>query len=85
MLGLQAAVKVLRGGKVLDLEMRLSTYNRLIPEHLNQRPPSYLVIAGFVFTQASTPLISTKSSCRHAMHMQSQALHTCDTGARATH
>lgn len=46
-----ADVEVMRNGKTMRAQLQLSEYNRLIPEHLSNRPPSYLIISGFVFTQ----------------------------------
>ena len=48
---MQAKVELLRNGKKSDAELSLSAVNRLIPEHLDNRPPSYLILAGLVFTQ----------------------------------
>ena len=57
----QATVELLRNGKKMDAEISLSSVNRLIPEHLDNRPPSYLILAGLIFTQVSpvtSPLLS---------------------------
>ena len=51
----QGKLEVLRAGKVRQMELTLSVYNRLIPEHLSNRPPTYYIIAGFVFTQVICP------------------------------
>ena len=52
-------MEVLRAGKVRQMELTLSVYNRLIPEHLSNRPPTYYIIAGFVFTQVLLPPLLT--------------------------
>ena len=44
-------MEILRNGKKIDAEISLSNVNRLIPEHLDNRPPSYLILAGLIFTQ----------------------------------
>ncbi|GLU11215.1 hypothetical protein SLE2022_279750 [Rubroshorea leprosula] len=50
-----AVVKVLRNSKIFEFNIKLSTQNRLIPVHTNGKPPSYHIIAGFVFTAVTVP------------------------------
>lgn len=59
----QAMVDILRDGVLRRHELKLTAQHRLIPEHLSQRPPSYLLIAGFVFTQASSGFEETAGAC----------------------
>ena len=49
----QAALRVLTGGKVKSLTVKLAQPVRLIPVHTKGRPPSYFIIAGLVFGQVS--------------------------------
>ncbi|KDO69730.1 hypothetical protein CISIN_1g007213mg [Citrus sinensis] len=49
--GDSAAVKVLRDSKILNFNITLATHRRLIPSHNKGRPPSYYIIAGFVFSR----------------------------------
>ena len=51
--GVQAALRVLTGGKVKAMTVKLAQPVRLIPVHTKGRPPSYFIIAGLVFGQAS--------------------------------
>ena len=43
---------MLAGGKVKTVSVELSTPARLVPVHIKNRPPSYFIFAGLVFTQA---------------------------------
>ncbi|MQL69063.1 hypothetical protein Taro_001333, partial [Colocasia esculenta] len=51
--GETALVKVLRKSKVYEFNIKLATHKRLIPAHIKGKPPSYYIIAGFVFTSIS--------------------------------
>ncbi|KAK4603769.1 hypothetical protein RGQ29_012323 [Quercus rubra] len=55
-----ALVKVLRDSKVLEFNIKLTTHKRLIPAHIRGRPPSYYIIAGFVFTSVSVPYLRSE-------------------------
>ncbi|KAL8124348.1 hypothetical protein AgCh_012122 [Apium graveolens] len=48
--GDKALVKVLRNSKTLEFNIKLATYTRLIPAHVKGKPPSYYIVAGFVFS-----------------------------------
>ncbi|XP_073036372.1 protease Do-like 9 [Primulina eburnea] len=50
-----AVIKVLRNSEILKFDVKLGTHRRLIPAHNKGRPPSYYIIAGFVFTTVSVP------------------------------
>lgn len=56
----QAELRVLTGGKVKSMSVKLAQPVRLIPVHNHGRPPSYFIIAGLVFGQARSisPLTS---------------------------
>ena len=49
--GAQAKLEVLRDGGVLSMDARLVRAHKLVPVHINNRPPTYYIIAGLVFTQ----------------------------------
>ncbi|XP_058184885.1 protease Do-like 9 isoform X1 [Rhododendron vialii] len=51
--GDDALVKVLRNSEMLEFNIKLGTHKRLIPAHIKGRPPSYYIVAGFVFTAVS--------------------------------
>ena len=51
---MQAQLRVLTGGKVKSMSVKLAQPVRLIPVHNHGRPPSYFIIAGLVFGQASS-------------------------------
>jgi hypothetical protein len=67
--GDNAAIKVLRNHEILNFDIKLATHKRLIPAHIKGRPPSYYIIAGFVFATVSVPYLrsevcsSTFKSC----------------------
>ncbi len=46
----QAQLSLLRGGEPLEVTVSLKGARRLIPVHINNRPPSYFIVAGLVFT-----------------------------------
>ncbi|XP_057982835.1 protease Do-like 9 [Malania oleifera] len=58
--GDHAQVKVLRDSKTLDFSIKLATHKRLIPAHIKGRPPSYYIIAGFVFSAVSVPYLRSE-------------------------
>ncbi|XP_059645659.1 protease Do-like 9 [Cornus florida] len=58
--GDSAAIKVLRDSKTFKLDIKLATHRRLIPAHNKGRPPSYYIIAGFVFTTVSVPYLRSE-------------------------
>lgn len=55
-----ALVKVLRDSEVLEFNIGLAAHKRLIPAHIKGRPPSYFIIAGFVFTMVSVPYLRSE-------------------------
>ncbi|CAL9078576.1 unnamed protein product [Musa textilis] len=58
--GENALVKVLRDSKVYEFNIKLATHKRLIPAHIKGKPPSYYIIAGFVFTAISVPYLRSE-------------------------
>ncbi|KAB2633391.1 protease Do-like 9 [Pyrus ussuriensis x Pyrus communis] len=58
--GDNSAVKVLRNSEILNFEIKLASHKRLIPAHNKGRPPSYYIIAGFVFTAVSVPYLRSE-------------------------
>lgn len=58
--GDSAAVKVLRNSGIQKFNIKLGTHNRLIPAHNKGKPPSYYIIAGFVFTTVSVPYLRSE-------------------------
>ncbi|KAM3359569.1 protease Do-like 9 isoform X1 [Capsicum galapagoense] len=59
--GDSAAVKVLRrNSEILNFNLKLATQMRLIPAHNKGKPPSYYIIAGFVFTTVSVPYLRSE-------------------------
>ncbi|XP_004306333.1 PREDICTED: protease Do-like 9-like [Fragaria vesca subsp. vesca] len=55
-----ALVKVLRNSKILEFKIKLGTHKRLIPAHINGKPPSYYIIGGFVFSAVSVPYLRSE-------------------------
>ncbi|CAI0455429.1 unnamed protein product [Linum tenue] len=58
--GDKALVKVLRDSKVLEFKIKLQPHKRLIPAHINGKPPSYYIVAGFVFSAVSVPYLRSE-------------------------
>uniref|UniRef100_A0A2P2JFL1 Uncharacterized protein MANES_17G124100 n=1 Tax=Rhizophora mucronata TaxID=61149 RepID=A0A2P2JFL1_RHIMU len=58
--GDKALVKVLRNSQILEFNIKLATHKRLVPAHNNGKPPSYYIIAGFVFTAVSVPYLRSE-------------------------
>ncbi|KAH7434289.1 hypothetical protein KP509_06G009600 [Ceratopteris richardii] len=52
-----AVLGVLRDGKEIELMTTLRPPSLLIPVHLKNRQPTYFIIAGFVFTAVTGPLL----------------------------
>ncbi|XXG63291.1 hypothetical protein AAC387_Pa05g1522 [Persea americana] len=58
--GDNAMIRVLRNGKILEFNIKLATHGRVIPAHIKGKPPSYYIIAGFVFTTISVPYLRSE-------------------------
>ncbi|XP_050382708.1 protease Do-like 9 [Argentina anserina] len=59
-IGDQALVKVLRNSQTLEFNIKLAKHKELIPSHIHGKPPSYYIIAGFVFTAVSVPYLRSE-------------------------
>ncbi|CAJ1943922.1 unnamed protein product [Sphenostylis stenocarpa] len=58
--GDNAAIKVLRNTDIFEYDIKLDSHRRLIPSHSKGKPPSYYIIAGFVFTTVSVPYLRSE-------------------------
>ncbi|GAB4836624.1 Protease Do-like 9 [Ancistrocladus abbreviatus] len=58
--GDSARVKVLRNSKILEFDVKLATHKRLIAAHIKGQPPSYYIVAGFVFTAVTVPYLRSE-------------------------
>lgn len=58
--GDKALVKILRSSKIYEFNIKLATHKRLMPAHIGGKPPSYYIIAGFVFTAVSVPYLRSE-------------------------
>ncbi|PHT26163.1 Protease Do-like 9 [Capsicum baccatum] len=58
--GDDARVKVLRKSKTLEFKIKLNAHKRLIPAHIRGKPPSYYIVAGFVFSAVSVPYLCSE-------------------------
>ncbi|KAK9844109.1 hypothetical protein WJX81_004691 [Elliptochloris bilobata] len=58
--GEQAELRVLSEGKERRVSVELSTPTRLVPVHIKNRPPSYFIFAGLVFTQVTVPFLRSE-------------------------
>ncbi|KAL8548518.1 hypothetical protein ACS0TY_007716 [Phlomoides rotata] len=52
-----AEIGIIRGGQYMKVEVTLNTRVHLVPYHIEGGEPSYLIVAGLVFTPLSEPLI----------------------------
>ncbi|KAG4137354.1 hypothetical protein ERO13_D07G066701v2 [Gossypium hirsutum] len=55
-----SAIEVLRNSEILNFNIKLTSSRRLIPAHNRGKPPSYYIIAGFVFTTVSVPYLRSE-------------------------
>ncbi|KAK1605284.1 hypothetical protein QYE76_028957 [Lolium multiflorum] len=58
--GEKAHVKLLRDSKVHEFNIKLAIHKKLIPAHIKGRPPSYYIVAGFVFMVVSVPYLRSE-------------------------
>ncbi|XP_030521722.1 protease Do-like 9 isoform X2 [Rhodamnia argentea] len=58
--GDNSVIKVLRDSKIYTFNVKLATHKRVIPLHNEGRPPSYYIIAGFVFSTVSVPYLRSE-------------------------
>ncbi|KAK7389037.1 hypothetical protein VNO78_23869 [Psophocarpus tetragonolobus] len=58
--GDHAAIKVLRNSDIFKFDIKLNSHRRLIPAHSKGKPPSYYIIAGFVFSTVSVPYLRSE-------------------------
>jgi hypothetical protein len=58
--GEKAHVKLLRNSKVREFNIKLAIHKKLIPAHIKGRPPSYYIVAGFVFMVVSVPYLRSE-------------------------
>ncbi|CAA0826750.1 Protease Do-like 9 [Striga hermonthica] len=58
--GDDAVIEVLRDSKSLKFNIKIGSHRWLIPAHNKGQPPSYYIIAGFVFTTVSVPYLRSE-------------------------
>lgn len=58
--GDMARVDILREGQETTVDVQLMRPNSLVPHHLNGADPSYLVVAGVVFTVLTAPYLASE-------------------------
>lgn len=58
-----AVLRLLKGGKEVDVTVQLRLPARLIPFHTGGKPPSYFIVAGLVFTPATVPYLRCGLKC----------------------
>ncbi|KAF8005978.1 hypothetical protein BT93_K0303 [Corymbia citriodora subsp. variegata] len=58
--GDNSVIKVLRNSKIFIFNVKLATHKRVVPLHNQGRPPSYYIIAGFVFSTVSVPYLRSE-------------------------
>jgi len=64
--GESAQVELLRDGKELSFEIKLSNPPRLVPCHLDGKQPQYLVISGLIFTVCCEPYLASEYGLDYA-------------------
>ncbi|KAI7990975.1 Protease Do-like 9 [Camellia lanceoleosa] len=52
-----AAIQVLHNSETPKFNVKLKSHRRLIPAHNKGQPPSYYIVAGFVFTTVPVPYL----------------------------
>lgn len=55
-----ATLRVLSGGVAREVTVNLTPLYRLIPVHIDNRPPSYFILGGLVFTPVTIPLLRSE-------------------------
>jgi hypothetical protein len=65
----KARVKVLRNSKTREYNIKLATHKRLVSAHIKGRPPSYYIVAGFVFTAVSVPYLRSEVCFLHVFQL----------------
>lgn len=73
---------MLRQGQPLDLEVRLMRQNPLVPHHLSDQDPSYLSVAGLLFTALSVPYLRSEYGSDWARDAPSPLLNLLETGEK---
>ncbi|KAH1131251.1 hypothetical protein J1N35_002629 [Gossypium stocksii] len=58
--GDSSGIEVLRNSEILNFNIKFTSHRRLIPAHNGGKPPSYYIIAGFVFTTVSVPYLRSE-------------------------
>ena len=58
--GETAQLRVLRGGAVRSVAATLGAPHRLVPVHIEGRPPPYFIFGGLVFTQVTVPYLRSE-------------------------
>ena len=58
--GDKAAITVFRDGKVMNFVIALTPHDRLVPVHIEGKPPSYYICAGIVFTVVCVPYLRSE-------------------------
>ncbi|KAL0669809.1 hypothetical protein Bca4012_032513 [Brassica carinata] len=58
--GDSALVKILRNKEIFEFNIKLAIHKKLIPGHIGGKPPSYFIVAGFVFTTVSVPYLRSE-------------------------
>ncbi|KAL0385047.1 UNVERIFIED_CONTAM: Protease Do-like 9 [Sesamum radiatum] len=69
-----AEIEVFRNSEHLKFKVDLGTHTRLVPAHNNGKPPSYYIIAGFVFTPVTVPYLRSESIA-HSLVLTSLVLY----------
>jgi len=58
--GDECELAVLRGGQLMQLQVKLSKPGQLVPPHIGNQDPSYFIAAGLVFTVACEPYLQSE-------------------------
>ncbi|CAI5945094.1 unnamed protein product [Closterium sp. NIES-65] len=55
-----ARLEILRDGQLMKVQVQLKPPKRLIPVHTGGKPPTFLIVAGLVFTPAVQPFLQSE-------------------------
>lgn len=74
-----AELGIIRGGALMKVQAVLNPRVHLVPYHIEGDQPSYLIVAGLVFTPLSDPLIEEESEESFGLKLLSKARYSLAT------
>ncbi|GMH32328.1 hypothetical protein BSKO_00162 [Bryopsis sp. KO-2023] len=77
-----AHFQVLRDGRMMKLQVELSRYEPLVPPHLENRDPSFFILAGFVFTTLNEHYLLSEYGSSYSTEAPVKLLHQLYCGVK---